>query len=1273
HHHPEKSDAPTFSRAPGLIAPPPLLSSAAPHAASADPSRGCGVAGRPLRKMELSESVQRGLQSLSDPSSFGPASFQALVDASFRSLLSSHGDPAVLDQPELRQVDQVLLKQSHAAATTFILEGAKQNADKSAISSSLEELSFSADRIEIFYSTYQKHKKELEHLLASIGRCPPHVTDVSWRLQYHMKNGQVDKVNEPFYSMSLHTEHGGCPGKIDFNCTMEQLQANLSVPKWEPSPSRSRRTGLARRRGSDTPRARVRRGKEEFLFAHLKCAPVRRALSATDSVCSLLQDGGSAPIHFLLIVSQLSLSIRLETHRFPAEPPGLLFLSLNMHRTTRIKITELNPHLMCVLCGGYFIDATTIIECLHSFCKMCIVRYLETSKYCPICDVQVHKTKPLLNIRSDKTLQDIVYKLVPGLFKTSNGSNEDRGEVADEDKRIITDDEIISLSIEFFDQTRLGGTVEDKQYKDQMANKRYLQCPAAMTVMHLRKFLRSKMDIPSTYQVEVMYEDEPLKDYYTLMDIAYIYTWRRNGPLPLKYRVRPNCKKMKVSHAQQEGQNSASRSGPESDSASDKAGSPAGAPSTSSSLPSPGTPSAESPHPQLPHGAVNRTPAAALRPPAGPSPSSGAEEEEEEEVEAEEQAPTTNPGNVGEKSPSVFQPDDTDTLDSSPGPYVMFPEEISISKKSVPFLSHLAYAKAPPTLMWWKLTVMSSPSVTDTLEAGTTSTWMRVSSPAPQVSSYSPLSFTLALRRTTDLPGLILSLFYTGATMSQRQIIHVFEQYQKSRMQFVQTVADLASRPQNIEILQNAGVMSMLRPLMLDVVPSIQQTAALALGRLADHSDDLAEAEAVVKEDILPQLVHSLASQNRFYKKAAAFVLRAVAKHSPELSQAVVSSGGLDALVLCLEEFDPGVKEAAAWALGYIARHNASLSQSVVDAGAVPLLVLCLLEPEIALKRIAASTLSDISKHTPELAHAVADNGAIAHLAQMILNPDAKLKRQVFSALSQIGKHSVSLAEMVIEAEIFPAAVACLRDPDEYVRKNVTTLMRELVKHTPELSQVIVNCGGMAAVIDYLGDCRGNLRLPGIMMLGYVAAHSENLAMAVILSKGVPQLALCLSEEHEHHIKAATAWSIGQIGHHTPEHAKAVGAANLLPKLLEMYMDARSSEDLQAKSKKALKSILQKCTYLPALEPLLYDVPSNILKHVVCQFSKVLPHDAKARRLFVTSGGLKKVQEIDAEPGSALQEHINAINSCFPEEIVRYYSPGYSEVLLERLENYQPA
>ncbi|XP_051031416.1 polycomb group RING finger protein 2 isoform X3 [Phodopus roborovskii] len=255
-----------------------------------------------------------------------------------------------------------------------------------------------------------------------------------------------------------------------------------------------------------------------------------------------------------------------------------------MHRTTRIKITELNPHLMCALCGGYFIDATTIVECLHSFCKTCIVRYLETNKYCPMCDVQVHKTRPLLSIRSDKTLQDIVYKLVPGLFKDEmkrrrdfyaaypltevpNGSNEDRGEVLEQEKGALGDDEIVSLSIEFYEGVR------DREEK---------------------KGLMENGD-GDKEKVEILYEDEPLKEYYTLMDIAYIYPWRRNGPLPLKYRVQPACKRLTLPTmpTPSEGTNTSGAS--ECESVSDKAPSPATLPATSSSLPSPATPSHGSP------------------------------------------------------------------------------------------------------------------------------------------------------------------------------------------------------------------------------------------------------------------------------------------------------------------------------------------------------------------------------------------------------------------------------------------------------------------------------------------------------------------------------------------------------------------------------------------------------------------------------------------------------------------------------------------------------
>lgn len=39
---------------------------------------------------------------------------------------------------------------------------------------------------------------------------------------------------------------------------------------------------------------------------------------------------------------------------------------------------------------------------------------------------------------------------------------------------------------------------------------RFLRCPAAMTVMHLAKFLRNKMDVPSKYQVSTRAAPSPL-------------------------------------------------------------------------------------------------------------------------------------------------------------------------------------------------------------------------------------------------------------------------------------------------------------------------------------------------------------------------------------------------------------------------------------------------------------------------------------------------------------------------------------------------------------------------------------------------------------------------------------------------------------------------------------------------------------------------------------------------------------------------------------------
>jgi 3-methyladenine DNA glycosylase AlkD len=60
------------------------------------------------------------------------------------------------------------------------------------------------------------------------------------------------------------------------------------------------------------------------------------------------------------------------------------------------------------------------------------------------------------------------------------------------------------------------------------------------------------------------------------------------------------------------------------------------------------------------------------------------------------------------------------------------------------------------------------------------------------------------------------------------------------------------------------------------------------------------------------------------------------------------------------------------------------------------------------------------------------------------------------------------------------------------------------------------------------------------MAIGYISAFSETLALACIVSKAVAPLKDALVSEPEDHIKAACAWTLGQIGRHTPDHARAL-------------------------------------------------------------------------------------------------------------------------------------
>ncbi|NXY01565.1 COMD3 protein, partial [Pteruthius melanotis] len=132
---------------------------------------------------------------------------------------------SILDDPDLKDIDPTVLKHCHAAAATCILEAGKQNADISAISTCLEDCKLDRERIEQFCTEYQR--RELVTVVSfSIGRSPLHITDVSWRLEYQIKNNQLHKTYQPSYLVTLNVENSdsGSHPDVSFSCTMEQLQ-----------------------------------------------------------------------------------------------------------------------------------------------------------------------------------------------------------------------------------------------------------------------------------------------------------------------------------------------------------------------------------------------------------------------------------------------------------------------------------------------------------------------------------------------------------------------------------------------------------------------------------------------------------------------------------------------------------------------------------------------------------------------------------------------------------------------------------------------------------------------------------------------------------------------------------------------------------------------------------------------------------------------------------------------------------------------------------------
>ncbi|XP_077114791.1 polycomb group RING finger protein 6 isoform X3 [Ranitomeya variabilis] len=186
-------------------------------------------------------------------------------------------------------------------------------------------------------------------------------------------------------------------------------------------------------------------------------------------------------------------------------------------REHMIRLADLNPYILCSICQGYFIDATTITECLHTFCKSCIVQHFYYNNRCPKCNVIVHQTQPLYNIRLDRQLQDLVFKLVVNLEDREKNQMYDfyRERGLEVPKPVvphsvstgrgrqkkpfgplfqIPPELDVSLLLEFIGADEGTGSFKPLE-------RRFVRVSGDATIGHVEKFIRRKMELNATCQI----------------------------------------------------------------------------------------------------------------------------------------------------------------------------------------------------------------------------------------------------------------------------------------------------------------------------------------------------------------------------------------------------------------------------------------------------------------------------------------------------------------------------------------------------------------------------------------------------------------------------------------------------------------------------------------------------------------------------------------------------------------------------------------------------
>lgn len=190
-----------------------------------------------------------------------------------------------------------------------------------------------------------------------------------------------------------------------------------------------------------------------------------------------------------------------------------------------IRLSELNEFISCPLCHGYLIDATTVNECLHTFCRSCIIKHIKNdNNSCPKCNTIIHERRPLDYIVYDRNKQDIVYKLVPQLYISELTKRVEARETRGIDTLTKFILEKKFLHVVCVQRTNdLNPSTSTSESKPQRPI--YLRCPQTVTIRHIRKLLAMKYQLSQDERVNILYKGDIVNDSDQISNLAQSLTF----------------------------------------------------------------------------------------------------------------------------------------------------------------------------------------------------------------------------------------------------------------------------------------------------------------------------------------------------------------------------------------------------------------------------------------------------------------------------------------------------------------------------------------------------------------------------------------------------------------------------------------------------------------------------------------------------------------------------------------------------------------------------